>query len=887
MPGNRKLKVEILGDGSGAEKALGDVAKSGESSGSRLSSALSSAMGQLGLPFTGAVDAFGQHLDAAGGKSTSFGQKIGSAAQGITLGTAAAVAAAAGMAVHLAMDYDASTGKIAASAGISIGAAKQIGAAFLATGGSTTFTAQQMSDAYAAVAGQLGATQGHALSAKQALDVMRASTDLAEASGSQLGNATSDLATLMQAYGIKASGAGQASDELFNAANITGQGIDNVTNVTQRLHSQLGVLSPSLSDTAGLMVDLTKHGETGRAAVSGVSTAFSTLLGGTKPVTKELGTLGLHVYDSSGKFVGMGSVMAQLQPKLQGMSQQQQLLALQTLFGKAAADKMLTTVLAGPQAFAAATAAVDRSRSAHDAAERATNNLKGQSEKLKAGMIDLGTRIGEALIPKLLAVEKAVVGVIKWFEKHKTAAEVLGIAIGVVLAGALAIYVTNLAVAGVKSAIEFVKMIAQGVAWVAGQAASIGESLALWAMYGAEWIAQQTGDLVAWVTLNAGAAASWVAEQASSIAESLALWVAYGAEWVAKTAVSLATWAAENIAQAAAVLASNVVSAASTAAAWIAANATMLLATAGIGLAIAAVVIIGVEVAKHWSEITHAIAGAWDWVRKEAVRIWGLITGFFKKWWPEVIVVMTGGAMLLPVLLIKYWKQITADVTTAFDNIVRFFTTIPAKIVAALERLGTDIARVATAAWTAFASAVVAGWNAEVSFWSGLPGKIIGALGDVGSTLLHVGEDIMRGLVHGITNGVAWVGRALKGVVDKIKSFITNPLGIFSPSTVFQGYGVNLMEGLALGITGSSGAATGAMSQVSASLANFSIGGSSPSTATGAASSGPLGTPGVVTPAGTAGPSGSPSITINGYNLADPHKTAAEISWNLATAPVG
>jgi TP901 family phage tail tape measure protein len=759
MSGDRKLKVEILGDGSGAERALGDVAKKGEESGGRLSSALSNAMGQLGLPFTGALDSFGNHLDGTGAKAKGFGSKVSGVARDISLATVAGLGAAAVACTDLAMNYQQTDGKIAASAGISINAATKIGDGFLSMGTSTTFSGQQVATAYAAVAGQLGNTEGHALTAGQALEVMRASTDLAEASGSSLGSATSDLSTVMQAYGIRVQGAGQASDELFNAANITGQGLDQVTNVTQRLHSQLGVLAPNLSDTASLMVDLTKHGETGRAAVSGVSSAFSTLLGNSKPVDKAIYDLGIHTFDSSGKFVGMGSVMAQLQPKLAGMTQAQQILAMQTLFGKGAADKMLTTVLAGPAAFDAASAAVNRSGSAHEAAGRATDNLRGNAEKLKAGMLDLGTKVGEALIPKIQSAIAVTNQIVQWFEKNRGAAEALGIAVGVVLGGALLIYVTNLTIAAAKSAIQFGQMIVKAGLWVAAEAVSVAQSASLWLMYAGEWISETSGNVAAWLALHARAAATWVAETAVSIARSVALWAMYGAEWLATSAASAARWLAQNVTHLAEIVAENVTSAAATVTTWVTANAAIVAsavaayvaenaATLGIiaviALLVGAIVFLATHWHQVWTDVKNWTLDAWHfikpaiqpiidiikdglivWIRalqlewkiawsliKDALNVaWSIMRPVFNFIKSVIANDLTVAIQGFKLLWNTAWPVISGAVSTAWNIVKPVFNFVKTVVGTDIKQAIQDLKDAWNIAWSAISGAVSAAWS--------------------------------------------------------------------------------------------------------------------------------------------------------------------------------
>lgn len=67
------------------------------------------------------------------------------------------------------------------------------------------------------------------------------------------------------------------------------------------------------------------------------------------------------------------------------------------------------------------------------------------------------------------------------------------------------------------------------------------------------------------------------------------------------------------------------------------------------------------------------------------------------------------------------------------------------------------------------------------------------------------GGMLVTGLVNGITSMVGSVQESVVGVGSAIKGWFTETLGIHSPSRVFMGYGANLSEGAAIGITAQSG----------------------------------------------------------------------------------
>jgi hypothetical protein len=85
-------------------------------------------------------------------------------------------------------------------------------------------------------------------------------------------------------------------------------------------------------------------------------------------------------------------------------------------------------------------------------AAAAADTLTGKTDALKAQMTDLGAKLGAQLIPVLVTVMGVVEKVVGWFEKHHDAAVVLGIVLGTVLVGALAIMAGSFVAATIAAA---------------------------------------------------------------------------------------------------------------------------------------------------------------------------------------------------------------------------------------------------------------------------------------------------------------------------------------------------------------------------------------------------------------------------------------------------
>ena len=97
-------------------------------------------------------------------------------------------------------------------------------------------------------------------------------------------------------------------------------------------------------------------------------------------------------------------------------------------------------------------------------------------------------------------------------------------------------------------------------------------------------------------------------------------------------------------------------------------------------------------------------------------------------------------------------------------------------------------------------------------FYVDMPLAVLGAVKDAGKWLFNVGKDIVMGLINGILSIAGRIKDTISNIVGGIPGFIKGMLGIGSPSKVMAGIGANMMEGLAVGISGAGGLPQGAMS---------------------------------------------------------------------------
>lgn len=399
----------------------------------------------------------------------------------IVLGATAAGVAVVALSVKMASAFESSTVSLAHNAGVTAQAAANVGKAMLDTAGHSTFSAQSMMAAWSPVAGQFTALNGVALTTTQTMQVMSAATDLAEASGGNLASTTASLVGVLITYKLGAGGAAAASDVLFNTAKSTGLGIDALAGGVDKLHARLGVLSPSLGDTASLLLELAQQGLVGGRGLLTLSSAMATLTAPTGTAADLLKTLGVNVVDGSGKFVGMQSVISQLNPLFQDMTDAQMRTAAATLFGKSASEAMIGIIQGGVNAWDTASGAVNQHGTAQAAAAAQAATLEGRLKTLGSTLQDYAIKLGQEVLP---AAKAAASGLLDFANEVEHSRPIL-IGVATVISGVVvtslyklgAALVGTLAV-GVGESIRAVGLFLTTLIDLASGAATAGDAVA-------------------------------------------------------------------------------------------------------------------------------------------------------------------------------------------------------------------------------------------------------------------------------------------------------------------------------------------------------------------------------------------------------------------------
>lgn len=180
-----------------------------------------------------------------------------------------------------------------------------------------------------------------------------------------------------------------------------------------------------------------------------------------------------------------------------------------------------------------------------------------------------------------------------------------------------------------------------------------------------------------------------------------------------------------------------------------------------------------------------AIKAVWD-------AIWGAISGFFIGIWNGIV-------SFLQWIWATITGVISGAINGAYNTIVSvltaiqgFFSSIFSGIASFVSSIFSNILTGIIGAVTNIKDAIVNGFTDAIDWIKGLPAQAI-----------QWGADFIGGLKDGIMSGITGIVEAVKGIGNKIKSFLHFSVPDEGPLTDYESWMPDFMGGLADGIAGS------------------------------------------------------------------------------------
>lgn len=238
---------------------------------------------------------------------------------------------------------------------------------------------------------------------EQSIGAAKGTLQLAAAAQVDAATAATIQSQALQAFSLDASNAARVSDILAGAANASSAEMTGIAQGLQQAGTVANQFDVSIDDTATSLAMMANAGIQGSDAGTLLKSALLAVTDQGKPAQQAIDDLGLSIYDANGKFVGMRSLMEQLQDASENMTDEQYQAATATLFGSDAMRLAGIAAEQGGEGFDKLKGAVTRQGQAAEVAAAQTEGLPGAIGRVQNAWETAQTQIYEATEGSMVA----------------------------------------------------------------------------------------------------------------------------------------------------------------------------------------------------------------------------------------------------------------------------------------------------------------------------------------------------------------------------------------------------------------------------------------------------------------------------------------------------
>lgn len=363
------------------------------------------------------MENLGKSVDESKKTLSDFSNKMNSVGKGCAVAGAAITGAIGGIfaaSSKVGMEFEASMSKVQAVMGASTEELKALEKAARDAGAKTTKSASEAANAleYMGLAGW---------SVKESQEALMPVLRLSEAASMDLG-LTSDLVTdSMSSLGLKMSEVGQSGLENYldmvaktsNSSNTSIQQLMEGLIVVGGTAKNLNVPMEELNAIMGVMAN---RGLKGTESATALNSVLINMTTGAGQAGEAMEALGLNAFNADGTFKGLGNVFAELNGKLEGMTDEQKNYYLAMIGGKTQVDalqKILDGV--GDEYEDLKGKIVDSKDALNTMADVMNDNSKGGIAQLKSALEEAGIAIYQTLKPAIASITEKIQEAVNWF----------------------------------------------------------------------------------------------------------------------------------------------------------------------------------------------------------------------------------------------------------------------------------------------------------------------------------------------------------------------------------------------------------------------------------------------------------------------------------------
>lgn len=326
-----------------------------------------------------------------------------------------------GSAVRTAADFETAMNQVAAVSGAAGDELEALRKQALELGRTTQFTSSQAADAmgFLAMAG---------FKANQILAAMPGTLQLAASAQMDMARAADVVTNILTGYGKDVSELGHVNDVLVKAFTSANTNLEQLAEAMKYAGPVASAANVQFEETAAALAIMGNAGIQASMAGTSLRGAISRILNPTKQVRTAMKQAGLSFVDAKGHLKPLVEIVKELEPHVDDAG------LFMKLFGQRAGPAMAALVSQGSDELAGLTKSLeDSAGTAERIAEVQMQGFNGKMKELKSAFEGLQIAIGDALIPALSALARAMTDVLgpltEWTREHpQLTAAILGTA---------------------------------------------------------------------------------------------------------------------------------------------------------------------------------------------------------------------------------------------------------------------------------------------------------------------------------------------------------------------------------------------------------------------------------------------------------------------------
>lgn len=769
-----------------------------------------------------ASSVLGTQLQEAGKKISAAGEKVSNVGQKF----APASAAAAGLgvaAVKMADDFQESGSKVSTIADTSQESMSKLESGVLELSNETGESADDLNEA-------LYQTISAGVKTGDAVQFLGTATKLAKGGFTDSQTAIDTLTTTINAYGLKASDATKISDQLIQTQNL---GKTTVADLGQSLGNVIPIaasMNVKTTDLFGSVAELTKNGVQTSEAVTGLKSAFSTILKPTTAESEAAKQMGIDFSEAHLKNVGWPKFLEEIKEKTGGSSEK-----MAKLFGNVRALNAVT-ILAGKgnKDFNKTLTEMSKSAGSTDSAfSKMEDNGASKWEKAVNSIKNAVIKLGGALAPVAEKIASVISKIAKKLQALSPVQQKM-IAKALLVTAAIAPLLIT-----VGQTVSAVGNITKGTGKLITKVGTL---------HG--WLAEKIPKALTFLSTHPTVIiiAAVIAAIAALVIGIKHLWdtnkkfrnavksIWGGIKNVFVGAVKAIKFAWNGITGFFSGIWSGIQSAAT--AAW---NGIKSVVMAIITPFVAGIKNIFNGMKSGLSDILNGVksifSGVWTVIKNVVLGIVlvfiDLITGNFKKLHSDLSHILSNIKNAFKTI----WGGIKSVVTGIVKAIVGAVIAMFKNMVTNLKELGNKLKTFFKTLWTGIKKTAVSVWTGLIKYIKSLPADFMNGVRLVGQAIIHGfddaiafikslpskmlqwGKDMIQGLVDGIKSMIGKVTDAVRSVGRKIRSYLHFSRPDEGPLADYESWMPDMMEGLRAGMLNNLSKVQDAAQQVSTAIA--------------------------------------------------------------------